>query len=484
VLEDCSGLDALTLLGGNLLINYNESLAELTGINSLTTIGGDLYIINNNVMTSLTGLDNLTTINGDLYIGFMPPPPASDNFSPGRNSSLISLEGLNSLTSIDGNLIIHGNDALVSIEALDNLASIDGDLNITGNASLPSLTGLENIDAFTIDSIYISYNSSLTTCDALTLCNYLGSPNGSINIYGNAPGCNNASEVAEGCGIAFSCLPYGHYYFITQSEIDNFPTNFPDCSNLAGNILIRGGDITNLDGLSLLTSIGSDLTIIGNSVLNDLTGLESLTLIGGNLTIHSNDSLSSLTGLNSLSSIGGILAIGNPSGNGFYDGNPVLSNISALENIEAGSIEALQIVYNPSLAECAITSICEYLAGPGATVSIYENAPGCNSQVEVEAVCDVDVPEEVGSRQSAVSSFPNPFSNFTTLEYELEHITKVNLLIYNHLGQRVAVLVDGEQVAGRHQVRWNATALPAGIYFYRLTADDYRLTTGKLVSVK
>jgi hypothetical protein len=71
-----------------------------------------------------------------------------------------------------------------------------------------------------------------------------------------------------------------------------------------------------------------------------------------------------------------------------------------------------------------------------------------------------------------VQSYPNPFSDFTTLEYELEHDAKINLSIYNHLGQRVAVLVDGEQAAGKQQMLWEAAEQPAGIYYYRLTTID------------
>ena len=114
-----------------------------------------------------------------------------------------------------------------------------------------------------------------------------------------------------------------------------------------------------------------------------------------------------------------------------------------------------------------------------------------HSQVEIYTDPDVGVPETVGSRQSAVGSYPNPFSNFTTLEYDLEQSANVNLSIYNHLGQWVVVLADEVQAAGRHQVQWNAVGLPSGIYYYRLTilqaspsgqANDYRLTTtGKLV---
>jgi photosystem II stability/assembly factor-like uncharacterized protein len=80
-----------------------------------------------------------------------------------------------------------------------------------------------------------------------------------------------------------------------------------------------------------------------------------------------------------------------------------------------------------------------------------------------------------------IQNYPNPFSDFTNLEYELEHSAHLNLSIYNHLGQQVAVLVEGEQEAGRHQVRWEAGGMPAGIYFFRLTVSGQRSVIGKLV---
>jgi hypothetical protein len=45
------------------------------------------------------------------------------------------------------------------------------------------------------------------------------------------------------------------------------------------------------------------------------------------------------------------------------------------------------------------------------------------------------------------------------------------------------VVLDKEMAPGEHTVRWDATAMPAGVYYYRLTTDDRRLTTtsGKIV---
>jgi len=57
------------------------------------------------------------------------------------------------------------------------------------------------------------------------------------------------------------------------------------------------------------------------------------------------------------------------------------------------------------------------------------------------------------------------------------------LKIYNAQGQEVAVVLDEKLPAGEHTVRWDAEALPAGVYYFLLTTDDRRLTTytGKIV---
>jgi hypothetical protein len=98
--------------------------------------------------------------------------------------------------------------------------------------------------------------------------------------------------------------------------------------------------------------------------------------------------------------------------------------------------------------------------------------------------CPVEPGKKVDSRQLEVKSYPNPFSEFTTLEYVLEHSATVNLSIFNHLGQQIAVLINGVQPAGRQLVQWNTEGLPAGIYHYQLSIDNYQLATGKLLMAR
>jgi hypothetical protein len=70
-------------------------------------------------------------------------------------------------------------------------------------------------------------------------------------------------------------------------------------------------------------------------------------------------------------------------------------------------------------------------------------------------------------------NFPNPFNPSTTIRYQLEKTAHVRLAVYDVAGRMVNLLVDGEESAGQHAVRWNVeggrSGQPAsGLYFARL----------------
>jgi hypothetical protein len=94
-----------------------------------------------------------------------------------------------------------------------------------------------------------------------------------------------------------------------QAQVDNFATS--GCSSLSGSLTIQGGfggDITNLNGLSSITSIGGDLIIAMNTSLSNLSGLSNLQSIGGNLNIYYSG-IKNLAGLGNLQQISGTLAL-------------------------------------------------------------------------------------------------------------------------------------------------------------------------------
>ena len=67
-------------------------------------------------------------------------------------------------------------------------------------------------------------------------------------------------------------------------------------------------------------------------------------------------------------------------------------------------------------------------------------------------------------------NYPNPFNPTTTIRYALPKESKVQLRIYNVLGQEVKTLVDEIQDVGYKSVEWNSGSVASGIYFCRIVA--------------
>lgn len=67
-------------------------------------------------------------------------------------------------------------------------------------------------------------------------------------------------------------------------------------------------------------------------------------------------------------------------------------------------------------------------------------------------------------------NYPNPFNASTTIRYEVPRLGRVELEVFNLLGQRVSVLVSEEQQPGEYAIDWQAGDLPTGVYHCRLQA--------------
>lgn len=78
-------------------------------------------------------------------------------------------------------------------------------------------------------------------------------------------------------------------------------------------------------------------------------------------------------------------------------------------------------------------------------------------------------------------NYPNPCNPETEIKYQLPEATTVTLKIYNLMGQEVRTLLNKEEVAGYHVVRWNGKdeqglVLASGIYIYRIEAGSFAVS--------
>jgi len=90
---------------------------------------------------------------------------------------------------------------------------------------------------------------------------------------------------------------------------------------------------------------------------------------------------------------------------------------------------------------------------------------------------------EVPKVFALMQNYPNPFNPSTIISYQLPTSSFVSLKVLDVLGREIATLVNDRQNPGNHSVRFSASNLSSGVYYYRLQAGTY-IETKKLTVIK
>jgi hypothetical protein len=108
-------------------------------------------------------------------------------------------------------------------------------------------------------------------------------------------------------------------------------------------------------------------------------------------------------------------------------------------------------------------------------------APGA---IALDSLCGLSTRlfEMVGETYALERIAPNPVRGATVLRFSLGLDGPARLTIHDIHGHVVTTLVDGYLRAGDYEVLWNATALPDGVYFYRLESGDWTETEAMVVA--
>lgn len=136
----------------------------------------------------------------------------------------------------------------------------------------------------------------------------------------------------------------------------------------------------------------------------------------------------------------------------------------------------------------------------GAFVSIYdasmklapswlERAPAGEYSVlsfgSMTVTVPLAVPPQAGIvREFALSqNYPNPFNPVTTIRYQVPSAGRVSVTVHDLLGKEVALLVNDRKEPGTYSVRFDASSLSSGVYFYTMRAGSFT-ETKKLMVVR
>lgn len=167
------------------------------------------------------------------------------------------------------------------------------------------------------------------------------------------------SSFSPEAALSQACSPI-NMELTSQQQIDEFQANYGPCDRV-GNMLIQGDDITNLDGLANLTSVGTFLRIENNPVLVNLNGLSSLSVVS-RLSVEGNSMLLNLSGLSrfeeilsvyisdnpSLTSLDGLSRLKQVTYELIVENNALLANLEGLSGLTSVG-HSLVISENPSL---------------------------------------------------------------------------------------------------------------------------------------
>jgi hypothetical protein len=137
--QNLKGLEQIQMIEGDLNLEDNVLLSDITALSELGSVGGYVDINSNDSLENLQGLNSLSSIGRSLYLT--------------RSPRLLSVDGLSSLISI-GNDLQLDDCALEQVDALSSLESVEEDVIVVYNDHLPQ----SNIDALIMAIAHIGGN--------------------------------------------------------------------------------------------------------------------------------------------------------------------------------------------------------------------------------------------------------------------------------------------------------------------------------------
>ena len=128
---------------------------------------------------------------------------------------------------------------------------------------------------------------------------------------------------------------------------------------------------------------------------------------------------------------------------------------------------------------------------PGSFVNGATNGPSLAQQMFVRIKVSRDsiitskknISNELPNDYKLFQNYPNPFNPVTNIRLDLPKSCFVALKVFDILGREVTTLVNEKLNAGSYETSWDGSGYPSGVYFYRVSTNDF-LSVKKMVIIK
>ena len=324
-------------------------------------------------------------------------------------------------TTIEGSIYIDNSfgGGINNLDSLKQITEVEGDIRVFYVQNLKNLKGLENLHTVGGD-VHIELNHNLETLAHLE-----------------------------------SLKNIGNLYIIQNDSLINLQ-GLNQIEKIDGSFLIwRNDRLENLVGLESLQTIVKSFTIDENDQLLNLSGLSSLEFIGNDFTICNNESLIEISGLTPTTLVGleSLRIIGNSS----------LKNLDGLKHFNLGPIQSIRIVSNYNLSQCAVNSLCNYLA-ICKNIVIETNGNNCDHQDQLLSQCELL--SDYNFRWSCPTRLqPNPSRDFLNVNiYSQNEIGSINYELRDLNGRLIMEIQNGGE-------RLDISTLDAGVYFLTIMTE-------------
>lgn len=107
-----------------------------------------------------------------------------------------------------------------------------------------------------------------------------------------------------------------------------------------------------------------------------------------------------------------------------------------------------------------------------APVDTWTNAEIKKDQ-ETSPMTSVEKTDVIAKSYSLEQNYPNPFNPSTVIRFSVPERSNVTLKVYDVLGKEVQTLLNGEMASGKYEVKFDASKLTSGVYFYTIQAGSF-----------